>query len=95
MLELPVFDPSVHYGSVYFLYNTASQRERPGGYSTTAPRSAKRTFNQLERLNCGDWSDDREQELERLGVRAIVVHLGLYGPEDYSGAFAEIGRAHV
>jgi hypothetical protein len=88
MLELPVFDPSVHYGSVYFLYNTASQRERPGGYSTTAPRSAKRTFNQLERLNCGDWSDDREQELERLGVRAIAVHLGLYGPEDYSGAFA-------
>jgi hypothetical protein len=88
VLEFPVFDPSVHYGSVYFLYNTASQRQRPGGYSTTAPRAAKRTFNRLERLNCGDWSDDRARELERLGVRAIAVHLGLYGPEDYSGAFA-------
>jgi hypothetical protein len=88
LLELPMFDPSVHYGSVYLWYDTASQRERPGGYATTAPRAAKRTFNRLERLNCGDWSGDRAGELERLGVRAIAVHLGLYGPEDHSGAFA-------
>jgi len=88
LLELPMFDPSVHYGSVYLWYDTASQRERPGGYSTTAPRAAKRVFNRLERLNCGDWSGGRARELDRLGVRAIAVHLGLYGPEDYSGAFA-------
>ena len=88
LLELPMFDPSVHYGSVYLWYDTSSKRERPGGYSTTAPREGKRTFNRLERLNCGDWTDNRAAELERLGVRAIAVHLGLYGPEDYSGAFA-------
>jgi hypothetical protein len=88
VLELPIFDPSVHYGSVYLWYDTSSQRQRPSGYSTTAPRAAKRTADRLERLNCGDWSDDTAGLLERLGVRAIAVHLGLYGPEDYSGAFA-------
>ena len=91
LLELPLFDPSVHYGSVYLWYDTASQRERPGGYSTTAPKAGKRTFNQLERLNCGDWSGNRAAVLDRLGVGAIAVHLGLYGPEDYSGAFAVDG----
>ena len=79
VLELPVFDPSVHYGSVYLWYDTASQRQRPGGYSTTAPRVAKRTADRLQRLNCGDWSGDTARELERLGVQAIVLHLGLYG----------------
>jgi hypothetical protein len=88
VLELPIFDPSVHYGSVYLWYDTSSQRQRPSGYSTTAPRAAKRTADRLERLNCGDWSDDTAGLLERLGVRAIAVHLGLYGPEDYSSAFA-------
>jgi hypothetical protein len=78
LLELPVFDPSVHYGSVYLWYNTASQRERPGGYATTAPKAAKRTADRLQRLNCGDWSDGTARELDRLGVRAIALHVGLY-----------------
>ena len=78
VLELPVFDPSVHYGSVYLWYDTASQRERPGGYATTAPKSAKRIADRLQQLNCGDWSDGAAQELDRLGVRAITLHLGLY-----------------
>jgi hypothetical protein len=78
LLELPVFDPSVHLGSVYLWYDTASQRERPGGYSTTAPEAAKRTADLLERLNCGDWSGDMAGELDRLGVRGITLHGGLY-----------------
>lgn len=78
VLELPIFDPSVHYGSVYLWYDTASQRERPGGYSTTAPRAAKRVADRLQRLNCGDWSGGMERMLDRLGVRAIALHLGLY-----------------
>ena len=78
LLELPVFDPSVHLGSVYLWYNTASQRERPGGYATTAPEAAKRIADRLERLNCGDWSGGMEQELDRLGVRAVALHNGLY-----------------
>jgi hypothetical protein len=82
VLELPVFDPTVHYGSVYLWYDTSSQRERPGGYSTTAPQAAKRTADRLQRLNCGDWSNGTGAELERLGVRAVVLHLGLYGRAD-------------
>jgi hypothetical protein len=85
VLELPVFDPSVHYGSVYLWYDTASQRERPGGYATTAPKAAKRIADRLQRLNCGDWTGGTAQELERLGVRAIVLHLGLYDRGDASG----------
>jgi hypothetical protein len=78
VLELPIFDPSVHYGSVYQWYDTSSQRQRPSGYSTTAPRVAKQTADRLQRLNCGDWSDDTAGLLDRLGVRAIVFHLGLF-----------------
>jgi hypothetical protein len=78
LLELPLFDPSVHYGSAYLWYDTSSQRERPGGYATTAPKAAKRTYDRLQRLNCGDWSDDTAGLLDRLGVRAIALHLGLY-----------------
>ena len=78
LLELPVFDPDVHYGSVYLWYDTAAQRERPGGYSTTAPHQAKATADHLQRLNCGDWSGGMSAELERLGVRSIALHRGLY-----------------
>jgi hypothetical protein len=78
LLELPVFDPSVHLGSVYLWYDTASRRERPGGYSTTAPKAAKRTAGRLHRLNCGDWSGGMAAELARLGIRGITLHGGLY-----------------
>jgi hypothetical protein len=78
LLELPMFDPDVHLGSVYLWYDTAAQRERPGGYSTTAPIAAKRIFDRLHRLNCGDWSGDMAGELDRLGVRTIALHRGLY-----------------
>jgi hypothetical protein len=78
LLELPVFDPGVHYGSVYLWYDTAALRQRPGGYSTTAPKPAKKLADRLERLNCGDWSGDMAGELKRLGVGAIALHRGLY-----------------
>jgi hypothetical protein len=78
LLELPVFDPGVHYGSVYLWYDTSARRQRPAGYSTTAPKAAKRTAEQLERLNCGDWSGGVAQLVERLGVRSIALHRGLY-----------------
>ncbi len=78
LLELPIFDPGVHYGSVYLWYDTAAQRERPSGYSTTAPRQAKVVADRLQRLNCGDWSGDMAGELARLGVDSIALHRGLY-----------------
>jgi hypothetical protein len=78
LLELPVFDPGVHYGSVYLWYDTAAQRERPGGYSTTTPKSAKPVAQQLEPLNCGDWTGNVGGLVDRLGVGSIALHRGLY-----------------
>jgi hypothetical protein len=78
LLELPVFDPGVHYGSVYLWYDMAAERQRPGGYSTTAPRPAKAVADRLQRLNCGDWSGNMAGELHRFGVGSIALHRGLY-----------------
>jgi hypothetical protein len=78
LLELPVFDPGIHYGSVYLWYDTVAHVQRPGGYSTTAPKISKATARRLERLNCGDWSGDTAGTLQRLGIRTIAVHLGLF-----------------
>jgi hypothetical protein len=78
VLELPVFDPGIHYGSVYLWYDTAAEVQRPAGYSTTAPNIAKATARRLERLNCGDWSDNTAGLLRRLDVRTIALHLGLF-----------------
>jgi len=78
LLELPVFDPGVHYGSVYLWYETAAHRQRPGGYSTTAPKPAKQLADRLQRLNCGDWSGDTAGVLRRLGVGSVALHRGLY-----------------
>jgi hypothetical protein len=78
LLELPVFDPGVHYGSVYLWYDTAAQRERPNGYSTTAPKPAKSLADRLQRLNCGDWSGNLAAEVRGLGVGSIALHRGLF-----------------
>ena len=94
VLELPVFDPSVDIGSVYQWYDTSSRRERPSGYATTAPRAAKRTSDRLQRLNCGDWSGDTAGLLDRMGVRAIVLHLGLYNSPDAAWFATQALAAH-
>jgi hypothetical protein len=78
LLELPVFDPGVHYGSVYLWYDTAAQRQRPAGYSTTAPKSAKDIADRLQRLNCGDWSGGMSAKLRRLDIGSVALHRGLY-----------------
>ena len=52
-------------------------RERPGGYSTVAPKSADDTARRLRPLNCGDWSI-HPTALDRLGVRYVAVHTGLF-----------------
>lgn len=78
LLELPVFLPDVHYGSVYQYYDTGARRERPSGYSTTAPVSADATARRLLALNCGDWTTRPGAVLRQLGVREIVFHRGLF-----------------
>ena len=49
LLELPVFPPDIHYGSVYLYYDQRVRRERPAGYSTTAPRAPTRSRGRSSR----------------------------------------------
>jgi hypothetical protein len=77
LLELPVILPQRHFGSPYLYYLTEAPRERPGGYSTVAPREAEELARRLSRLNCGYW-DGGERLLARLDVRYVTVHDGLY-----------------
>jgi hypothetical protein len=78
LLELPVFLPDIHYGSVYLYYDQRLRRQRPGGYSTTAPHRADEVARALRPLTCGDWTTGADRRLEELGVTAIVLHRGLY-----------------
>jgi hypothetical protein len=73
-----VLTPDVHLGSVYYLYDMKALRERPGGYSTLAPRRADEVARSLQPLNTGDWSRDRAGRLRKFGVRFIAVHEGIY-----------------
>jgi hypothetical protein len=80
LLELPVFRPDVHYGSVYVGYARQSPRERPQGYSTIAPRRAVGVARELRPLSCGRGTIPRD-----LGIRFVAIHRGLYAQ---SGFFA-------
>ena len=80
LLELPVFRPDIHFGSVAMAYASQSPRERPLGYSTTAPLAADRLARELRPLSCG-----RGTIPANLGIRFVAVHRGLY---EQSGFFA-------
>jgi hypothetical protein len=79
LLEVPVLNPSVHLGSIYLWYDQVAQRERPGGYSTIAPKRAARLSLRLSELNCGDWRPSDDALLRGLGVRYVAFHRGLAG----------------
>jgi hypothetical protein len=76
LLELPVFLPDLHYGSVYQYYDMQILRERPLGYSTVAPVAADDLARRLRALNCGRARD--LALLRGLGVRYVAVHKPLY-----------------
>ena len=76
LLELPVFLPDIHYGSVYQYYDLQVVRERPLGYSTVAPVAADRVARGLRALNCGRARD--VNLLRGLGVRYVAVHKPLF-----------------
>jgi len=80
LLELPVFRPDIHYGSVYLGYARQSPRERPQGYSTIAPKRAVGLARELRPLSCG-----RGTIPDDLGIRFVAIHRGLY---EQSGFFA-------
>jgi hypothetical protein len=78
LVELPVFLPDVHYGSVYLYYDQRVLRERPLGYSTTAPKRSDVVARHLEPLSCGDWTTGVGSRLRILKVSTIALHHGLY-----------------
>ena len=80
MLELPVLHPSDNHGSLYLYYDMQPRRERPGGYSTLAPKRAGDLALELEPLSCGEWRPGAEALLRRLGVRYLAFHAGLFDP---------------
>jgi len=80
LLELPVFRPDIHYGSVYLGYARQSPRERPQGYSTLAPPAADRLARRLRGLSCG-----RGEIPADLGIRFVAVHRGLYAQSGFFG----------
>jgi hypothetical protein len=78
LVELPAFLPDIHYGSVYLYYNQRVQRERPLGYSTTAPKRTDVVARHLEPLGCGDWTTGAGARLRILKVSTVGLHRGLY-----------------
>jgi hypothetical protein len=87
VLELPLFEPGVHYGSVYDYYQLQEAREQPGGYSTLAPQDAFDFYFRHDRLSCGVWLESDRAELARLGITRILFHGGLYAQAARRGAW--------
>jgi hypothetical protein len=67
LLEQPVLLPEAYAGSVYLYYAMQAPRERPLGYSTTAPREAEETARRLRR-------DPDAALLHELGIRYVIDH---------------------
>jgi hypothetical protein len=86
-LELPIFEPGVHYGSVYDYFELQAPREHPNGYSTLAPQKAFDFFQTHVRLNCGVWLPGDEEELRLLDITRLVFHEGVYTQAHRRGAW--------
>jgi hypothetical protein len=76
LLERPVYLPETFEGSVYLYYAIQAARERPAGYSTTAPPAAVDLARRLRRR------PDDTALLRSLGVRYVVL-FGPGGPTGY------------
>jgi hypothetical protein len=87
VLELPLFEPGQHYGSVYDYYQLQEARGQPGGYSTIAPKAAFDFYFTHNRLSCGVWLTGDRAELARLGITRVVFHRGLYVQAHRRGAW--------
>jgi hypothetical protein len=87
VLELPVFEPGQHFGSVYDYYQLQEAREQPGGYSTIAPKAAFDFAFRHNRLSCGVWLPSDGADLKRLGITRVLFHRGLYAQAHRRGAW--------
>jgi len=87
VLELPLFEPGEHYGSVYDYYQLQEPREQPAGYSTIAPKAAFDFSFTHNRLSCGVWLPGDGADLESLGITRVLLHRGLYAQAHRRGAW--------
>jgi hypothetical protein len=87
IVELPLFEPGIHFGSVYDYYTQQLPRQRPSGYSTLAPEATYSFFWSLNRLNCGAGLPSDETRLRGLGVRHLLFHAGAYEQSRRAGAW--------
>jgi hypothetical protein len=87
VLELPLFEPGIHYGSVYDYYQLQAPRERPGGYSTLVPREAYDFYFLRNRLSCGVWLPGDEETLADMDVGHLTFHAGMYEQGTVPGAW--------
>ncbi len=87
VLELPIFQRGKgQFGSVYQYYTLQAPRERPTGYAL-APEEVYEFTERFNRLDCGAWLPGDREELERLGIRSVVWHGGLYEQSKTPGAW--------
>ena len=87
VLELPIFERGTgQFGSVYQYYTLQAPRERPTGYAL-APDEAFRFTARFNRLDCGVWLPGDRAALERLGIRYLLWHGGLYEQSRTPGAW--------
>jgi hypothetical protein len=87
VLELPMFEPGIHYGSAYDYYQLQAPRQRPGGYSTLVPSPPFDFYFLRNRLSCGVWLPGDEATLAELGVELVTFHAAMYRQGTVPGAW--------
>ena len=87
VLAIPLFEPGIHFGSIYQYYTQQTPRQTPAGYSTLAPALPYSFFWSLNRLNCGYWLGGDADRLKGLGIRSLVYHAGAYEQAVRPGAW--------
>ena len=86
LLELPLIEPGIHYGSVQDYYALQAPRERLSGYSTLVGQRPFDFYFTHNRISCGIWLPGDEQALKTAGVEAVTFHRGLYAAAEIPGA---------
>jgi hypothetical protein len=87
VLDVPLFEPGVHVGSVYDYYALQDPRERLSGYSTLAPPETFAFYFTYNRISCGVWLPGDEGALRARGVEYATFHRGLYAQGKVPGAW--------
>ena len=85
-----MFEPGIHYGSVYDYYQLQAPRERPGGYSTLVPQDAFDFYFFRNRLSCGVWLPGDEETLEDFDIQHVTFHQGMYAQGTVPGGLVRL-----